>query len=68
MRRGGGTYVDTLVRKTRRHGGALFFGFAQEDGEVLNGGHGNVPAIVAGQEGLYSESIMTAVYGGKRCC
>lgn len=45
-------YIDTLVRKTWRHGGALFFGFTQEDGELLDRGHGDVTAVVSGKKGL----------------
>lgn len=48
----GGTHVDSLVGETGRHCGAFFFGVTQEDGEILDRGHGNVSAIVAGQEGL----------------
>jgi hypothetical protein len=51
-RRGLVTYIDPLVRKTRRHGGTLFFRIAEERRELLDGGHGDVPAVVAGQKGL----------------
>ena len=54
---GGGTYVDALMREAGRYGRALFFGFAQEDGEILDRGHGDVPAVVAGQEGLSAASV-----------
>lgn len=43
------THVDALVGETGRYRGTLFFGVIQEDGEVLDCGHGDVPAIVAGQ-------------------
>ena len=46
------TYVYAFVRETWWNGGAFFFGFGEEDGEFLNGGHGNVTAVVAGEEGL----------------
>ena len=42
------TYVDSFMRKAGRHGGALFFGIAEEDWEFLDGGPGNVSAIVSG--------------------
>jgi hypothetical protein len=42
------TYIDSFVGETRRDGGAFFFGFAKEDGELLDGGHGNVSTVVAG--------------------
>lgn len=51
-RAGGGTYVDTLVGEAGRHGRGFFFSFAKEDRELLYRGHGDVPAIVAGQKGL----------------
>jgi hypothetical protein len=34
--------------ETRRDGGAFFFGFAEEDGELLDCRHGNVSTVVAG--------------------
>jgi hypothetical protein len=40
------------MRKARRYCRALFFSFTEEDGKFLNGGHGNVAAIVAGKKGL----------------
>jgi hypothetical protein len=46
------TYVDALVGETGRYSRALFFGFTEEDGEFLDRGHGDVPAVVAGQKGL----------------
>ncbi len=49
---GRGTYVYAFVGETGRDGGALFFGFGKEDGEFLDGGHGYVAAVVAGEEGL----------------
>lgn len=45
-------YVDAFVGETGWHGGAFFFGFGEEDGEFLDGGHGDVAAVVAGEEGL----------------
>lgn len=49
---GGKKYVDAFVGETGWHGGAFFFGFGEEDGEFLDGGHGDVAAVVAGEEGL----------------
>lgn len=43
-----GEYVYALVRETGRDGRAFFFGFGEEDGELLDGGHGDVAAVVAG--------------------
>lgn len=40
------------MRETRGDRRAFFFGFTKEKGEVLDGGHGNVPTVVAGQKGL----------------
>lgn len=51
-RAGGGTYIDTLVGEAGRHGRGFFFGFTEEDGELLYRGHGDIPAIVTGQKGL----------------
>jgi hypothetical protein len=42
------TYIDSFVGETRSDGGAFFFGFAKEDGEFLDCGHGNVSTVVAG--------------------
>ena len=42
------TYVDSFVGEARGHGGALFFGVTEEDGEFLDGGHGDVSAVVSG--------------------
>lgn len=47
--------VDAFVREARWYGGGLFFGFRQENGELLDGAHGNVSAVVARQEGLALE-------------
>jgi hypothetical protein len=44
--------VDALVGEARRHGGAVFFGLAEQHGELLDGGHGDVAAVVARQKGL----------------
>lgn len=46
------TYVDALMGETGRYCRALFFGFTEEDGEFLDCGHRDVPAVVAGQKGL----------------
>ncbi len=54
---GGETYVYAFVGETRRDGGALFFGFGEEHGELLDGGHGDVAAVVAGEEGLKRPSV-----------
>lgn len=48
----GGTHINSLVRKTRRDSGALFFGFTKEDREILDGRHGDVAAVITGEEGL----------------
>lgn len=45
----GGTHIDSLVGETGRDRRTLFFGVIEEDREVLDRGHGDVPAIVAGQ-------------------
>ena len=45
-------YIYAFVRETRWDGGAFFFGFGEEDGEFLDGGHGNIASVVAGEEGL----------------
>lgn len=45
----GGTHVNTLMGEAGRHCRAFFFGITEEDREFLDRGHGNVPAIVAGQ-------------------
>lgn len=50
--RGNVTYVDTLVGEARRYGGRVFFGFGKEDGELFDGGHGNVTSVVSGEKGL----------------
>jgi hypothetical protein len=46
------TYIDAFVREAGRDGGAFFFGVAKEDRELLDCGHGDVSAVVAGQKGL----------------
>ena len=48
-----GAYVYAFVGETGRDGGALFFGFGEEDGEFLDGRHGDVAPVVAGEECLY---------------
>ena len=45
-------YVYALVRETGWDGGALLFGFGEEDGKFLDGGHGDIPTVVAGKESL----------------
>ena len=40
------------MRETRSDGGTFFFGITEEEGEVLDCGHGNIPTVVAGQKGL----------------
>lgn len=47
--------VDAFVGETWRDGGGFFFGFAEEDGEVFDRGHGNVSSVVTGEEGLALE-------------
>lgn len=42
------TYIDSFMGETWRDGGAFFFGFAKEYGELLDRGHGNVSTVVAG--------------------
>lgn len=42
------TYIDSFMGETWRDGGAFFFGFAKEYGELLDCGHGNVSTVVAG--------------------
>ena len=51
----GGSYVDTLVREAGRHRRGFFFGFAEEDGEHFDGGHGDVSPVITRQEGLALE-------------
>lgn len=41
-------YIYALVRETRRDGGALFFGFGEEDRELFDGGHGDIASVIAG--------------------
>ena len=45
-------YIYAFVRETGRDGGAFFFGFGEEDGEFLDGGHGDVTPVVAGEQSL----------------
>ena len=45
-------YIYAFVRETGRDGGAFFFGFGEEDGEFLDGGHGDVASVVAGEQSL----------------
>lgn len=37
------------------HGRRVFFGFGEEDGELFDGGHGEITSIVAGEEGLRAQ-------------
>lgn len=46
------SYVDSFVGKAWRNSRGLFLGFGEEDGEVFDGGHGDVAPIVSGEEGL----------------
>ena len=46
-------YIDPFIREAGRDSGAFFFCFRQEDGKLVDGGHGNVAAVVAGQKGLH---------------
>lgn len=55
--REGETYIDSFMRETRRDGGTFFFGFAEEEGEFLDCGHGNVSTVIAGQKGLAVVSV-----------
>jgi hypothetical protein len=41
------------VGEAGRYSRGFFFGFTEEDGELLYRGHGDIPAIVTGQKGLY---------------
>ena len=50
-----GSYVDALVGEAGRHRGGLFLGFAEEDGEHLDGRHGDVSPVITRQEGLALE-------------
>lgn len=49
----GGAYIDAFVGEAWRDGGALLFGFAEQDRELFHGGHGNVSPVVARQKGLH---------------
>lgn len=46
------TYINAFMRETRSDCGTFFFGITEEEGEFLDGGHGNVSTVVAGQKGL----------------
>ena len=48
----GGTCVDAFVGETWRYGRGFFFGFTEEDRELLDGGHGNIAPIISGKQGL----------------
>jgi len=50
--KGGGPYVDAFVGEARGDSRGLFFGLAQQHGELLDGRHGNVTAIVPCKERL----------------
>lgn len=56
-----GPYVDAFVGEAWRDSGALFFGFTQQDRELLHSGHGNISSVVARQKGL-SLCQTTATY------
>lgn len=45
-------YVDAFIGETWWHGGAFFFGLAEEDGELFDSRHGNIPSIVSSKKGL----------------
>lgn len=47
--------IDPFVAETGRDGGGFVFGFGEEDGEFLHGGHGDVTAVVPRQEGFAFE-------------
>ncbi len=47
--------VYAFVGEAGWDGRGLVFGFAEEDGEFLDGGHGDVAAVVAGEERLAFE-------------
>lgn len=53
------------MRETGRYGGTLFLGIAEEDGELLDSGHRDVPAIVAGQKGLFGNTVSHALRIGR---
>ena len=57
---GGGTCVDAFVRETWRYGRGLFFGFTEEDGELLDGGHGDIAPIISGKQGLHMSAVSKA--------
>lgn len=50
-------YIYAFVGEAGRDGRGFFFGFREEYGEFFDGGHGDVAAVVAGEEGL-----------GEACC
>ena len=47
-----GAYVDAFVGEAWRDSRALFFSLAQQDRELLDGGHGDISPVVACQKGL----------------
>lgn len=51
------THVDAFIGETGWDGGAFFFGFREEDGEFLDGRHGNVAPVVPGEEGLKYQHV-----------
>lgn len=63
------SYVDTLVGEAWWNGGGFLFGFAKEDRELLDGGHGDITAVVSGQQGL-SSNIKSATHpiSGRQLC
>lgn len=48
----GVSYVDAFVREAWWDGGALFFGLAEQYGELFDRRHGDVSPIVSRQKGL----------------
>jgi hypothetical protein len=51
------TYVDALAGEAWRHGRGFLFGFGQEDGELFDGGHGDVTPVVTGKKGLRGRAV-----------
>lgn len=47
--------VDAAIAEAGRDRRALVFGFGEENGELFHCRHGNVPAVVARQEGFALE-------------
>ena len=53
------------MREARRHSGALFFGIAEEDGELLDSGHGDVAPVIPREQGLRSRQRSGATAGSR---